>query len=132
LYRLGRGTPTAQAVSRVRRALLGFTMQTATPLPAPPTMSTIDIRAQHTLGTEQAQQAADELCADLAEKFQVDYGWDGDCIVFERPGVNGEITVTDREIHVQARVGLMLMFLRGPIEQEIHRYLSERFGCTVC
>ena len=93
-------------------------------------MSTIDIHAFHELGTERAQEAAEALSSDLAEKFQIDYGWDGDCIVFERPGVHGEISVTDSEIHFQARLGMMLALLRGPIEQEIYRYLSEHFGCT--
>jgi putative polyhydroxyalkanoate system protein len=92
-------------------------------------MSTIAIHAFHELGVEQAQEAADALSRDLAEKFAIDYGWDGDCIVFERPGVDGEISVTDREIRIQARLGLMLTLLRGPIEDEIHRYLSEHFGC---
>ena len=50
-------------------------------------MSTIDIHAFHELGTERAQEAAEALSGELAEKFQIDYGWDGDCIVFERPGV---------------------------------------------
>jgi putative polyhydroxyalkanoate system protein len=92
-------------------------------------MSTIDIHAFHELGVEQAQEAADALSRDLAEKFAIDYGWEGDCSVFERPGVDREISVTDREIRIQARLGLMLTLLRGPIEDEIQRYLSEHFGC---
>lgn len=93
-------------------------------------MSTIDIHAHHTMSREDAQQAADDLSRDLAEKFSIDYGWDGDHIHFERPGVHGQIKVTDGEIHVQAHLGLMLMLLRGPIEEEVVRYLREHFGCT--
>lgn len=92
-------------------------------------MSVIDIHAYHNLSREAAQQAADELSAELAQKFQIDYGWDGDHIHFERSGVHGSIEVNDEEIHVQAQLGFMLAFLRGPIEAEIHRYLGEHFGC---
>lgn len=94
-------------------------------------MSRIDIHARHTMSREDAQEAADALSRDLAEKFGIDYGWDEDVICFERPGVNGEIAVTDKEIHIQAQLGLMLTLLKAPIEQEITRYLREHFGCEI-
>lgn len=79
---------------------------------------------------EDAQQAAEDLSRDLAEKFGIDYGWDGDHIHFERPGVHGQIEVTDGEIHLQAHLGLMLILLKAPIEEEVVRYLRDHFGCT--
>lgn len=93
-------------------------------------MSFIDIHAFHSMDREHAQAAADELSRDLAEKFNIDYGWDGDQIHFERPGVHGQITVNAKEIHIQARLGLMLMLLKEPIETEIVRYLEEHFDCS--
>jgi putative polyhydroxyalkanoate system protein len=94
-------------------------------------MSTIDISARHSLDLEGAQKAADELAQDLAEKFDVDYGWDGDFIHFERSGIDGSIEVNEETIHVQARLGLLLIFLQSRIEQEICRYLESHFGCTI-
>ena len=94
-------------------------------------MSTIDICAVHHTTREHAQEAADALAVDLAEKFAVDYGWDEDTLHFERPGVSGSITVDDREILVQARLGFMLMMLKGRIEDEIKTYLTGHFGCTI-
>jgi putative polyhydroxyalkanoate system protein len=93
-------------------------------------VSTIDIHAHHTLSHEDALQAADDLSCDLAEKFGIDYGWEDEVIHFERPGVNGQIVVQDSELRIQANLGLMLMMLKGPIEQEIFRYLKEHFGCN--
>lgn len=93
-------------------------------------MSTIDIHAHHTLSHEEALQAADELSSDLAEKFGIDYGWEDEVIHFERPGVSGRILVQDSELRIQADLGLLLMMLKGPIEQEIFRYLKEHFGCS--
>lgn len=94
-------------------------------------MSNIDIHAYHTMDREHAQEAADRLSRDLAEKFGIEYGWDGDVIHFERPGVHGQIIVTGEEIHVQAQLGFMLALLKSPIEQEVSRYLKEEFGCQV-
>ena len=93
-------------------------------------MSTIDIHAFHTLSHEEALNAADELSIDLAEKFGIDYGWEDEVIHFERPGVNGQILVQESELRIQANLGLLLMMLKTPIEQEIIRYLEEHFGCS--
>lgn len=93
-------------------------------------MSGIDIHARHALSYEQAQDAAESLSQDLSRKFSIDYGWDGDFIHFERPGVHGQILVNDEEIHIKARLGLMLAMLKAPIENEIMRYLREHFDCT--
>jgi putative polyhydroxyalkanoate system protein len=92
-------------------------------------MSYIDMHAQHSLGREQAQAAADELATDLAQKFDIAYHWQDDRICFDRSGVNGTITVNEDEIRVEAKLGLVLMFLKGRIEEEIVSYLSDHFGC---
>jgi putative polyhydroxyalkanoate system protein len=93
-------------------------------------MSHIDLRANHSLSHADAKSAAEELASDLARKFEIEYAWEGDHIHFERPGANGSIMVGEQDIHITARLGFMLMFLRHRIEEEIVRYLSEHFGCT--
>jgi len=93
-------------------------------------MSHIDMCARHSMSEEDAQVAADELASDLANKFDIDYGWDGDEIHFERPGVHGMITVRENEIRIKAVLGLMLIFLKPKIEEEIVEYLETHFGCN--
>jgi putative polyhydroxyalkanoate system protein len=93
-------------------------------------VSNIDIHAHHTLSHEDALTAADRLSCDLSEKFGIDYGWDGEVIHFERTGVHGQIEVLKTELRIQAHLGFMLMMLKGPIEEEITRYLKEHFGCN--
>lgn len=94
-------------------------------------MSQINVRARHSMSEEEAQNAADDLAGDLAEKFNIDYGWDGDHIHFERPGVHGKITVRENEIRIKADLGLMLVFLKPLIEKEIARYLKTELGCKI-
>jgi len=93
-------------------------------------MSNIDMCAHHEMSRDDAQSAADELASDLARKFDINYGWIGDHIHFDRPGVDGQITVREGEIRIRARLGLMLLFLKNQIEDEITTYLSSHFGCT--
>lgn len=93
-------------------------------------MSHINMCANHTMSRDQAQSAADDLARDLAHKFDINYDWHGDHIHFDRPGVDGTISVLDGEIQIKARLGIMLLFLKGRIEEEIVRYLAEHFDCT--
>ena len=93
-------------------------------------MSRIEMHAHHHLSREEAQGAADELAADLAQKFEIDYGWEGDHIHFERPGVHGTITVREKEIIIKAELGLLLSFRNSRIEEVVRSYLEEHFGCV--
>jgi len=91
-------------------------------------MSEIDIRKQHAFDLEGAQQVADDLARDLADKFDVRYHWNGDVIVFERTGCHGEIEVDADCVHVHARLGFFLSYLKPAVEREINRYLDEHFN----
>jgi putative polyhydroxyalkanoate system protein len=88
---------------------------------------TIDIKKNHAKSLEDAQQVADELAQDLADKFSIQYHWDGDTIVFDRPGVSGEIDVDAEVVHVRAKLGFLLSYLEPAVEKEINRYLDEHF-----
>ncbi len=94
-------------------------------------MSHIDMRARHTMSEEDAKLAADELASDLANKFDIDYGWEGDDIHFERSGVHGVITVRENEIRIKAVLGLMLIFLKPRIESGNHRGPGNSFRLPV-
>jgi putative polyhydroxyalkanoate system protein len=83
------------------------------------------------MSVKDAQMAADQLASDLAEKFDIDYGWDGDHIHFERTGVHGVITVRENEIRIKATLGLMLIFLKSRIEAEITEVLETHFSCRI-
>lgn len=93
-------------------------------------MSAIDIHARHKMSREDAQDAADQLAQDLADKFDIDYGWDEDTIFFERTGVNGSIKVDGKQIHIVAELGFMLSMFKDRFESEIRRYLKVHFNCT--
>ncbi len=87
----------------------------------------IDIQKKHTKSLKEAQQVADDLASDLSDKFGVNYHWDGDTIIFERMGVNGEIDVNEDVVHVRAQLGFLLSYLEPAVEKEVNRYLDEHF-----
>jgi len=90
-------------------------------------MSHIDIRHAHSLPPTKARKAIEEVAKKLAERFGMDYDWDGDTLNFTRSGVDGHIALEKNQVHVNAKLGFFLAALKGPIEQEIKRVLEERF-----
>ena len=67
-------------------------------------MSRIDIRHPHSLPKGKARKAIEDVAKKLAEKFDMDYGWDGDILNFSRSGVDGAIELAAQELHVHAKL----------------------------
>ena len=90
-------------------------------------MSAIDIRHPHALPKAKARAAVEQVAVKLAERFDVEYDWDGDVLNFARSGVDGKIAIEPKQLHVTASLGFLLSALKGPIESEIRRVLQEKF-----
>ena len=90
-------------------------------------MSRIDIRHPHSLPKAKARKAVEDVAKKLAEKFDMDYDWDGDVLSFTRSGVDGHIALEAEELHVHAKLGFLTAMFKDPIEAEIQRVLKERF-----
>ena len=90
-------------------------------------MSRIDIRHPHSLSKAKARKAIEDVARKLAEKFDMDYGWEGDTLNFSRSGVDGHIALGADDLHVHAKLGFLTAMFKDPIENEIRRVLKERF-----
>ena len=90
-------------------------------------MSSIDIRHDHSLTHAKARKAVEEVAEKLAERFGIEYDWNGDILNFARSGVDGKIALGPKQLRVTASLGFLLGALKGPIESEIRRVLDERF-----
>ena len=90
-------------------------------------MSRIDIRHAHSLSATDARKAIEDIAKKLQERFDVDYGWDGDTLNFTRSGIDGHIALADQALHVSAKLGFLAAMFKEPIEAEIQRVLKEKF-----
>jgi putative polyhydroxyalkanoate system protein len=90
-------------------------------------MSEIRIRRTHSLALEAARGVAESLAAKLKKDFDLAWVWKRNVLHFERPGINGELHVTDHDIRLEARLGLLLGFLKPRIEQEIEAQFDKYF-----
>jgi len=89
-------------------------------------MATIDIRHRHALPAAKARAAVEEVAVKLGRKFGLDYRWEGDTLHFVRPGVDGRIALAPGEVHVTAKLGMLLSAMKGTIQSELERLLAER------
>lgn len=90
-------------------------------------MSRIDIRHAHSLPRAKARKAIEDVAKKLAEKFDMDYAWEGDVLNFSRSGVDGHIALEPAGLHVHAKLGFLTAMFKEPIENEIKRVLKEKF-----
>ncbi|PIE44180.1 MAG: poly(3-hydroxybutyrate) depolymerase [Gammaproteobacteria bacterium] len=87
-------------------------------------MSVIDIQRHHTLDHEHAIETADKLAKSLADRFDLDYAWQGDTLSFSRVGLKGKMTVEPETIYINLQLGILLRPLKGKLEREIHSHLD--------
>jgi putative polyhydroxyalkanoate system protein len=88
-------------------------------------MSDIDIRRKHALPLPKARQAAERVAKQLEREFDLEYRWEGHSLHFRRSGVDGRLTVSAHDVHLHARLGLLLTFLKPRIEAKVHEHLDE-------
>lgn len=91
-------------------------------------MPNIDIVRKHDKTTAQARKSVEKVAKQIATKFDVDYGWKGSVLHFERTGVHGSIAVEDGRVHVKAHLSFLLIAIQGAVESEIQRVLDKEFG----
>ena len=93
-------------------------------------MSTIDVRRAHTLPLDEAKKRAEDLAKSMQQKFELNWHWDGDRIVFEAPrgaakGTKGTVAVTAGDVRVQIDLPFMLRMLKGTVEGKVNDKLSQ-------
>ncbi len=91
-------------------------------------MASIRIQRDHNLGAAKAKKAVDKVAKKIQERFEVQAQWQKNTLEFSRPGVEGEIAVTDDEVKVSANISFLLLPIKSAIEQEIRKYLEQEFG----
>ena len=88
-------------------------------------MPDIALTRQHHLGLKGAKAAADKMVATLDEKFDLSGDWSGNTLSFSRPGVTGNLTVSETEMVLEVTLGFMLKMMKAPIEKAVHEQLEK-------
>jgi putative polyhydroxyalkanoate system protein len=91
-------------------------------------MGTLSIAKKHSLSHKKAKEAAQKVADDLQQRFDLSYEWRGDCILFKRPGLTGELRVGATEVSLECELGFLLTALKPVLEKEINKEFGKRFG----
>lgn len=91
-------------------------------------MSDISIRRPHALSIEEARASAERIAERLKKDFDLEYAWQRHVLHFERPGVKGELHVTQSEVRLEAKLGLLFGFLKSRVEREVDAQFDKYFG----
>lgn len=92
-------------------------------------MATIDITRAHTLPLDDAKKKAEELAKGMADKFGIEWKWEGNTIRFDAPsgaakGTKGEVAVTEKDVRVAIDLPFMLRVMKGTIEGKVKEKLD--------
>jgi putative polyhydroxyalkanoate system protein len=93
-------------------------------------MSTIDVRRSHTLSKDEARKRAEQLAQSMQQKFDLEWKWDGNRIVFEAPrgaakGTRGSVEVGDADVHVLIDLPFLLRVMKGTVESKVKEKLGQ-------
>lgn len=91
-------------------------------------MPSIDITRKHAKSLAEARKSVERVARQIAKKFDVEYGWKGNTLHFERTGVHGTIALTDGLVHVKAHLSFLLIAIQGAVESEIGKVLDREFA----
>ncbi len=88
-------------------------------------MADIQIKRAHALGLKGARAAADQMAQKLGKQFGLSGDWDGNTLHFDRPGVQGSLAVSDKDMKLEVTLGFLLKAMKGPIERAVHDQLDQ-------
>lgn len=92
-------------------------------------MSNLTITQSHTLDSQQLKDELEKLAVRMKEQYGVNSTWKNDQhIAISASGVNGEVTISDSQIAINLKFGMMMSMFAGKIEKDIKKYLAENFA----
>jgi putative polyhydroxyalkanoate system protein len=91
-------------------------------------MADISIVQEHALNAKKAREAAQMVADKMAEEYELTCAWDGDVLRFERSGVEGCLTLGEKQAHMQIKLGFMFSIFSAKIETKVTHNMQKVFG----
>jgi len=91
-------------------------------------MSDIDVVRPHSRSVAEARQIVEDLITKMAKDYDLKHAWEGDTLKFERSGLSGQMAISPQDVHITAKLGMLLKPLKGRIEKEIVSVLDRKLA----
>lgn len=88
-------------------------------------MADIEIRHSHGLADNELREKIDLLVGKLTARFGGQHRWQGNCMHYDRSGIDARIECRDSEVAVTVKLGMLMSGLRGVIERELRESLDK-------
>lgn len=87
-------------------------------------MAEISIKRAHHTTTAEARKMAEKVAVKLEQDYQLKSTWSGEVMNFTRSGVNGALTITARELHIDIKLGFLAGAFKGTIADAVEKNLD--------
>ena len=87
-------------------------------------MAEISIKRAHHTTTAEARKMADKVAVKLEKDYQLKSTWSGEVMHFTRSGVNGALTITAKELHIDIKLGFLAGAFKGTIADAVEKNLD--------
>jgi putative polyhydroxyalkanoate system protein len=91
-------------------------------------MPDISITQPHSLSQTAARAAAQTVADKLAREYGLSCKWDGDVLRFARSGVEGALTLGERQAALRIKLGFLMGAFAATIEQKVAESMRKTFN----
>lgn len=92
-------------------------------------MSAFRLSKTHSMPREELRETARALADRLETQHGMRARWQGeDVVAIKGSGVEGRLSIDDREIAVDVKLGMLASAFQGRLRAEIQRYLDEHIS----
>jgi putative polyhydroxyalkanoate system protein len=91
-------------------------------------MADINIVQAHSLTPIKAREAAQQVADRMAEEYALDCNWEGDMLRFGRSGLEGVLTLQERQARMHIKLGFMYSAFSSMIESKVMEKMQKVFG----
>ena len=91
-------------------------------------MANIHLKQTHNKSEPELRKIANDLADKLSSKFQLSSKWNGNTLNFKRSGLHGSLILSETEVCISLKLGIMMSTFAGRIKKELAQALEE----TLC
>lgn len=93
-------------------------------------MADISIVQAHSLSPEKARAAAQQVADKMARDYDLACAWSDNVLTFERSGVQGALTLQERQAEMVIKLGFLMSAFSSTIEAKVADNMRKVFGAA--
>lgn len=88
-------------------------------------MANVHLKQSHNKPGNELRVIADELADKLGKKYQLKSKWHGNTLEFKRSGLHGSLILSDTEVSISLKLGMMMSTFARTIKKELAQSLKD-------